>query len=434
MRIKRIKSALTRRHLLIFLLVLTAVPIFGILLLSRFPGAGAQLAKPLRGIIGNEGVARLETILFTIQDEAKMVRYQAGLAEQEAPWQGTAVALPSPTPIPTPTPTATAPAIFSPTSFPPDAEEHETATSGLLSTSVSTSIPSTPNPIVTPTSTPPPWSPPSILPFGSLVGEGVWQPYLHNSAGEVVAYRTFLQPDEERPYAIAAIVAFDLNKIRLHYVLGSDEPALAEGPHGSGLMNAADKQPGTLLATFNGGFMASNGQYGAMADGLVALAAKDGYATVTIGEDGRVQIGEWGFDIAPDGSYQSWRQNARLITQNGQINERVYNGSAATWGSSINGDIVTWRSGIGLSEDGQILYFVAGPGLSMPTLAAAMSATGAYNSLLLDINETWVHFAAIRTVEDELTAEPLLTDGMDSNVDRYLKQSSRDFFYISAER
>jgi hypothetical protein len=265
-----------------------------------------------------------------------------------------------------------------------------------------------------------------------LAGEGVWQPYLYTPNGEAVAVRTFLQPDAERPYALAAIVAFDLRRTQLHYVLGSEEPALPEGPHGHGRVNAAHKVPGFLLATFNGGFMASHGAYGAMADGILALPAKNGYATLTIDEgDGRVQIGEWGNDIAPDGYYRSWRQNARLITQNGHITERVYNGSAATWGSSINGDVVTWRSALGLSADGQILYFAAGPSLSMPALAETMLAAGAYNSLLLDINETWVHFAAVREDGEDLVADPLLPEGMSTNPDRYLKQSQRDFFYIT---
>jgi hypothetical protein len=265
-----------------------------------------------------------------------------------------------------------------------------------------------------------------------LTGEGVWQPYLVNPAGDVVAVRTFLQPDAARPYAIAAIVAFDLTQTSLHYVLGSEEPALADGPRGYGFMDEAHKQPGTLLATFNGGFMASHGEYGAMADGLVALPAKDGYATVTMGNDGRVHIGEWGGDIPADGEYQSWRQNARLIIQNGAINERVYNGSAATWGSSLTGDVVTWRSALGLSVDGTVLYFAAGPSLSMPALADVMHSIGAANSMLLDINETWVHFAAIRSIGEGLVAEPLLPEGMDSNPDRYLRQSQRDFFYITA--
>ncbi|MFO7681257.1 MAG: phosphodiester glycosidase family protein, partial [Chloroflexota bacterium] len=185
---------------------------------------------------------------------------------------------------------------------------------------------------------------------------------------------------------------------------------------------------------FNGGFMATHGAYGAMSGGIEALPAKEGYATIAIGADGAVRIGEWGTDLNADGGpYAAWRQNARLITQNGAVNERVYTGTAATWGSSINGDVVTWRSALGIDENNEVLYFVAGPSLSMPALAEALTAVSAHNSLLLDINESWVHFAAIRYADGAPVAEPLLPEGMDTTVDRYLRQSSRDFFYVMAQ-
>lgn len=418
------------------LLVFTTVAI-GIFILTLFPQLGAKAAKPLRAIIGNEGVGRLETIYFALQDTARQTQYQAGLAQVNAPWEVTAVPLPTLTAPPTPTPSLAPTPSATPTVAGIQAAGTQTLASQAGATTPdappSPTATATPSPSATVTPSPTPWTLPPLTPLGTLAGEGVWQSYLFNPTGEVVAVRTFLQPDPARPYALAAIVAFDLHQTQLHYVLGSEEPALPDGPRGYGLMNVAHKTPGHLLATFNGGFMASHGAYGAMADGLTALPAKDGYATITIGAgDGRLQIGEWGNDIPADGTYQSWRQNARLITQNGQITDRVYNGSAATWGSSINGDVVTWRSALGLSADGQILYFAAGPSLSMPALAEAMHTAGAYNSLLLDINETWVHFAAIRADGETLAAEPLLPEGMSTNPDRYLKQSPRDFFYVTS--
>ncbi len=407
-----------------FLLLFCTAVAIGLLILTFFPQAGARVAKPLRAIIGNEAVGQLETIYFTLQDGARRTQYQTGLAQVSAPWEVTVLPV---TAVPTTTQTATPAPSRTPTAIATQPAHTTPTTDAITPTATATATPST-----TATPSPTPWTLPPLPPLGTLAGEGVWQPYLFDPAGEVVAVRTFLQPDAARPYAIVAIVAFDLRKTRLHYVLGSEEPALPNGPRGYGLMNADHKIPGRLLATFNGGFMGSHGAYGAMADGLLVLPPKDGYATVTMGNsDGRVQIGEWGSDIAADGDYQSWRQNARLITQNGQITDRVYNGSAATWGSSINGDVVTWRSALGLSEDGQVLFFAAGPSLSMPALAETMLAVGAYNSLLLDINETWVHFAAIRTHGDTLVAEPLLPEGMSTNPDRYLKQSQRDFFYIT---
>ncbi|MBE2224125.1 MAG: hypothetical protein IAF02_21475 [Anaerolineae bacterium] len=76
---------------------------------------------------------------------------------------------------------------------------------------------------------------------------------------------------------------------------------------------------------------------------------------------------------------------------------------------------------------------MAGSSLSMPALAEVLTAVSAHNSLLLDINESWVHFAAIHHEDGEPLAEPLLPDGMETAVDRYLRQSARDFFYVMAK-
>ena len=57
----------------------------------------------------------------------------------------------------------------------------------------------------------------------------------------------------------------------------------------------------------------------------------------------------------------------------------------------------------------------------------------AMNGILLDINAAWVHFTAFRLDDSTMTAEPLFEEGMETNTDRYLNQSSRDFFYITAK-
>jgi len=66
----------------------------------------------------------------------------------------------------------------------------------------------------------------------------------------------------------------------------------------------------------------------------------------------------------------------------------------------------------------------------MQSLAAAMQAAGVHNGMLLDINPTWVHFAAIEQAGDELLARPLFDEGMESDPDRFLRASVRDFFYV----
>src|SRR5207237_4731551 len=121
------------------------------------------------------------------------------------------------------------------------------------------------------------WQLSRLTPFGKLPGEGLWSPYMQTSDGlRTLAYRTFLEPDLQRPYSIAAVVAFDLQATRLHYVLGTLEPIPdAPQPTRTGTIPTADARPGVLLATFNGGFKARHGRFGAMAAGVTALPPID---------------------------------------------------------------------------------------------------------------------------------------------------------------
>ena len=188
-------------------------------------------------------------------------------------------------------------------------------------------------------------------------------------------------------------------------------------------------QPGVLIATFNGGFKARHGNYGAMADGLVALPAIDGLATVAMYSSGKIQIGEWGTDIKDSPDLVAWRQNGKVMIHDGTINPATAI-TSLSWGLTVKSTAITWRSSLGLSADGLTLYYLAGPSLDASTLAKAMAQTGAANALELDINYFWVHFTAIRTDGTTLVAEPLLSE-MKQKVDRYLKASTDDFFYVT---
>ncbi len=275
------------------------------------------------------------------------------------------------------------------------------------------------------------WSLSPLTPMGRLEGEGQWSPYLQAADGQIVAYRTFLQPDPHRPYSIPAIVALDLQATRLHFVLGTVEPRSASPePSRTGAIPAADLQAGKLLATFNGGFKARHGQYGAMADGVVALPPINGLATVAMYANGQVRIGEWGKDIQDSPELVAWRQNGEMLIRNGQINPDTAKTNEA-WGLTIKGDTITWRSALGLSADGRTLYYVAGLQLDVATLTSVMAKAGAAEALQLDVNSFWVHFAAIRSEGSSLIAEPLF-EAMKPQADRYLKSFSRDFFYITS--
>jgi hypothetical protein len=255
-------------------------------------------------------------------------------------------------------------------------------------------------------------------------------PYIQDPVGRTIAYRTFLQPDPNRPFEIVAVVAFDLAHTHLHYVLGFEEPYSPNGPKRTGAMPEEDKP--RLLAMFNGGFKATHGEYGAMADGVQALPPRADVGTLVMYKNGQVSLGQWIDDIHPSDTMEAWRQNGPLVVHDGKINPKIYNNSPQDWGYTVNEVSPTWRSGVGLSKDGESLYYFGGPSLSMEALARAMLAANAYEGLQLDINNYWVHFVAVEHDNGKLKLDPLFPNGMQENIDRYLHPYGRDFFYVTA--
>lgn len=412
----------------IFVLILIIVPLscVGVMVIvETWPSFGSQVANHTRNLIGPRAVAGIETIVFQAQDLLKQWRFQLTGRQAEAPWEIT--------PLTTERKHATqiVDKEISPTEEP--AIQNQTPTATEPPTSPKQQIPDMiQGAVSSPTPTPYVWQPAPLNPYGIMENEGIWQPYLYDKDGNMVAARTFLQPDPDRPYTIVAVVAFDLNRTQLHFVLGFNEPSIPDGPRGDGLIPEEDHQAGILLAAFNGGFRAANGHFGAMSNGIEALPPKDGMATVGIYQSGEVQIGSWGEDINSSPELESWRQNCPLIIQDGEISPQVYSDSITDWGASISNQIVTRRSGLGLDQSARTLYYFAGPSLSMPVLADAMKNTGVHQGMLLDINHFWVHFTAIRVQDGELVAEPLIPSDMIDQIDRYLGPSPADFFYITA--
>ncbi len=396
---------------------LVAVALFGAGLASFFiwPSIGAQGSDALRAVIGDENVAKLETALFNTEDAVRQLAYQWGISHPTAPWAiaqpgqsasgADSLATPSGPAVAAARTTSAGPSVAGPASNPQDAP---------------------------PLAAAPVWSPASLIPLGHLPNEGQWSAYISNPAGQTVGYRTFVQPDPQRPYALAAIVAFDLKASALHFVLGSQEPASSVTVDRTGKIPSTDAKPGFLLAAFNGGFKARHGHFGAMADGTVILPPKDGLGTVAIYNNGRVRIGAWGTAITDSTDMLAWRQNGPLIIDNGQIDPHTADNSSKDWGgNSVSNTTPSWRSAIGLSEDGRTLYYIAGPSLTLTSLARAMAAAGAVEAMQLDINNYWVHFDSMQPNGAKVQSTPLF-DAMKENDNRFLVGYSRDFFYITA--
>lgn len=408
---KRVKSILMLASLFAAIAALSGV----IYAVDISPAVGAQAAETLRGWVGDPAVAFMEDTYFSLQDAVTQWQYSIGWIKPSSPWAST--------PVP---PTISTPSASLQASR-PGKERRALMAPSLLATS-------TMSPLATPTPTQaPPWPPKDVPSSAHLVGEGHWTPYIQNSQGVPVAYRTFLQPDPSRPYAIVSVVAFNLKTTRLGFVLGSSEPKSAVPLARTGAIPASDRGPQVLLATFNGGFKARHGDFGAMSNGTVVIPPTVGLGTVAIYADGSVQIGAWGTDLSPSASMVAWRQNGPLIVHNGQINPHTSDPAPQDWGYTVKGKIAVWRSSLGLSQDGTTLYYAAGPSLTLSSLAEVMHTLEVQDAMQLDINNYWVHFDRIEFKGGKPIPVPLM-DGMKDGTGRYLWKYTRDYFYVTVKK
>lgn len=380
--------------------------------LSAFPQLGAQGADVLRKIVGDRAVAQLETFVYTTEDQIEQTLYRLGLKRVAAPWASATPIAVAETPLETPTPVPTP---------------------GMTGAMAATAI----NPMQAepaPSPTPRVFTPPAITPFTKRADEGKWEPYILDARGRAIAYRAFVYPDAQRPYVGVGLVAIDLVNARLGFVVGTEEPVSNAVITRTGKIPNGDSAPGKLLAVFNGGFKTQHGRYGAYAGGKELVAAREGMATVALDKDGAVRIGQWGDPglVMPD--TMAWRQNGPPVVRNGEINPLTNDNSASNWGANIDGAVAVWRSGMGVSKDGQVLFYVAGNDLVASTLARSLKAAGAHNAMQLDINNFWVQFCAVRADGTALKPEPLFDNMKAQQPDRYLKAYSRDFFYIRARQ
>ena len=379
----------------------------GSLLAIRYsPAVPAYGADFLRKIVGDRLVVVLETALFKLQDGVRNIEYRIGMAPAVSPWNVPAAT----TPVPTFT--------------------HPTKVAQKPACTITPTLPRTGAPLL-PSATPlPVWMPPPVTPLGLLQGVAVWEPFIQDTQGRVVAYRTFVQPDAGRPYALTGIVAFDLENVRLHFEVGFADPyAPGIAKTRTGKIPVQDFVPGRLLAAFNGGFKYEHGAFGAMAGGYVTVPPRRGLGTLAIYRDGHIRMGVWGEDITASPDMVAFRQNGPLVIQNGALNKAV--NDPTQWGYTISGGTVTWRSGVAISQDGKTFYYFAGQYTDIASLSKAMQAVKPQMAMQLDINNFWVHFTAFIDDNNSFAPEALFPKEMASNLERFLNPYPRDFFYVT---
>lgn len=277
-----------------------------------------------------------------------------------------------------------------------------------------------------------------VSPFADVVTASPqigWRPFGPAVNGSPVMAQSLLTLDPQRQYAGIAVVRIDLSQLKLHMMPGYQEPSRAPTVV-SAIPNIGQVPPADqlrLVAGFNGGFKAVNGHYGMMVNGVTLLPPVPGLATIALYKDGHVALGVWGQDIGPSPDMLAFRQNCPPVVQNGNINPAVYTDNVALWGYTIGNKEISWRTGLGLSQDGRYLIYAVGNGTSIQTLAQALQQAGAYNAMQLDINRPFARFVTYQQTGSSLRplkAIPLL-DQMENEPTLYLVPHPRDFFYLT---
>ncbi|HEY6723737.1 MAG TPA: hypothetical protein VI197_06880, partial [Polyangiaceae bacterium] len=167
------------------------------------------------------------------------------------------------------------------------------------------------------------WPPPPMQPLlkKPIEGEGKWvslenDPFIKTNPGAPSPFMfSFIRTDYKRPFSQTYVLLWDPRQVELHAQSGTQEPKTATGETGDGLVPRKVGVVDRLLAGFNGGFQATHGEFGMMAEGVVYLPPKPYSATVAKLADGWTAFGTWPDDEHVPDNVVSFRQNMTPLTQ-----------------------------------------------------------------------------------------------------------------------
>jgi hypothetical protein len=225
---------------------------------------------------------------------------------------------------------------------------------------------------------------------------GRWQGAGRLVNGKTAVYETLLVPpgDNKR----VGIAWMDTRLLSARLYSGSSSPGRGPYKYTAPVKPAAAR---SLVAAFNGGFRMSDAHGGYYTEGRVVVPLKRGAASLVIYADGSVTVGEWGTDVTMTPSVVAVRQNLYPLVANGKPTALAATPHWRTWGSTcpcgagLTPSEYQWRSGVGVTADGALVY-VNGPVLDPLQVAQSLIRAGAVRGMQLDINPTWPVFAAYK--------------------------------------
>ncbi len=262
--------------------------------------------------------------------------------------------------------------------------------------------------------------------------EGQWTPVGPEVGGQPTMERTFVLPVPQRPDVRVDLVWMNAHTLHFHIMAGTQHPRSASGIRGAGQVPAAALPH--LVAAFDGNFKRIQGQYsgfGFRAGGVTYIPPSAGLATFAIYSDHEVSLGSWGTEILPSPLPNDFLQNLSLIVDNGQIAPATITTNASRWGLTVGNAIRVWRSALGITAQGNLIY-AAGRITTAQDLAEALQAAGAVRAMELDINSYWVTFNFYQQTASGQVVGTKLISSMTRPAMRYVATpANRDFVYVT---
>ena len=253
--------------------------------------------------------------------------------------------------------------------------------------------------------------PTALTPFDAhtVPGEGGWLPSGRPVGGAPAVYETSLVPPEGS--LPAGIAWMDTHLLSAQLYSGSKSPG--GGPY----LYTAPVEPtpaASLVAAFNGGFLMDSAGGGYFTEGRVIVPLVAGAASLVIYANGTVDVGAWGSDVSMASDVVAVRQNLTPLVERGEPTAQAASTDWLSWGNtcgatscahSVPGVEQQWRSGVGITADGALVY-ATGPLLTPLQLAQLLVRAGVVRGMELDINPYWTFLVTYRPVDPGGLAAP----------------------------
>jgi hypothetical protein len=261
----------------------------------------------------------------------------------------------------------------------------------------------------------------TVFPY-PLPDEGVWHGTGPLVRGRPPVLLSTFRTETDYPRIVAYAAWFDHTRTSLAFYPGRYEPPSApvRGP-----MQVPYGERWRLLATFNGGFIYTDGGNGSSIDGRQYEPLKDGLATMIAYRNGRVDIRTWTGGPVAGAKIAFARQSLPLIVDNGRLNPALNDSSQ--WGYTLGNAVRVWRTGAGIDRHGNLIY-AAADYQTVVTLARILQRAGAVRAMQLDINPEWptlITYAHLHGLDPTK-----IVPNYQQPSTRYLVPDDRDFFAV----